>query len=106
MVRAILQNMGFTKIETAHHGSGALKAVNAAAENFDMIICDWMMPNLDGLGVLKELRTRKYDTWFLMLTSKKSAADISEAMKAGLDAYIIKPFEPMQLQKRIESFFL
>lgn len=103
MVRAILENMGFKKIETAHHGSAALKAVNAAADNFDFIICDWVMPKLDGLGVLKELRSRKYETRFVMLPQKKNAGDISEAIKAGLDAYVAKPFEPIQLQKRIES---
>lgn len=104
LLQATLQNMGFGKIETAQHGVQAMKIINGSATHFDFIICDWMMPKMDGLAFLKNVRAMKYETCFIMLTAKTGEADVRSAMKEGLDGYITKPFDPIRLKRRLETF--
>ncbi len=76
------------------------------AEKFnpDLIICDIMMPNLDGLGVLHQLNKNlnTLNIPFIFLTAKTEFTDIRKGMESGADDYLLKPFTPSELLRAIE----
>jgi two-component system, OmpR family, phosphate regulon response regulator OmpR len=69
---------------------------------FDLIVLDVMMPDMDGVTLTRELRA-KYATPILMLTAKGEAASRIEGLEAGADDYLVKPFEPKELLLRITA---
>ena len=81
------------------NGSDALDALET--EDFDILISDIMMPQMDGHELLKRIRERKKDIPVLFLTAKDSSADIVEGLDMGADDYIVKPFEFSELLARI-----
>jgi len=91
-----LRRQGFD-VYTAADGLAALDLVRRVRP--DVVLLDWMMPEMDGLEVLAELKrdpTTK-DIPVLMLTAKGMAADILKALELGADDYITKPFDPTSL---------
>ncbi|MFW5691071.1 MAG: hybrid sensor histidine kinase/response regulator [Chloroflexota bacterium] len=93
-------------VMTAHNGVEALKVLQAAGDNIpDLIVSDIMMPQLDGLELLKEVR--KNDDWvmipFIFLTAKGGKADVQHGKRLGVDDYIIKPFDAEDLLVAVES---
>ena len=73
----------------------------------DLILLDWMMPEMDGLEVLSELKHCKQtkDIPVLMLTARASEKDTKSAKDLGIDGYIVKPFDPVLLSKNIKEKF-
>lgn len=91
------------KVYMAADGPAGLEL--AHDKNPDVILLDWMMPEMDGLEVLSQL---KYDTGtqnipVFMLTAKGMASDIDLAFDVGIDDYITKPFDPIQLGEIIKK---
>ncbi len=85
--------------------SDSLAAVKAAKEfKPDLIVCDIIMPQLDGLGVLHELNKNPetMNIPFIFLTAKTGLTDIRRGMSLGADDYLVKPFEPSDLLFAIE----
>ncbi len=71
----------------------------------DVILLDWLMPEMDGLEVLAELKRDNTTSHIpvFMLTAKGMIRDVSQALEMGIDDYITKPFDPMQLGKTIRE---
>jgi len=71
----------------------------------EMIISDWMMPEMDGLELCRKIRAagRKQYSYVMLLTAKDSTSDLVEVFEAGADDYIIKPFKPDELRSRIKT---
>lgn len=86
-------------VDAAYDGEEALDYIRVS--NYDVIISDIMMPKLDGLGVLKYLRTHQIKTPVLMLTAKDTLEDKVTGLDAGADDYLVKPFEFDELLARI-----
>src|SRR5689334_17335763 len=65
-----------------------------------LAILDWMMPGLDGIQVVRELRAERHDlyTYVLILTAKGEKADFLQGLNAGADDYLTKPLDPQQLR--------
>ncbi len=103
LIEQVLKDIGFTKIVLAANGQVALDILHEPESHFDFIICDWLMPKMDGLELLKHIRAMSYKTCFVMLTAKVTKADVSDAKHEGVDAYIGKPFAPLELHKKIEA---
>jgi DNA-binding NtrC family response regulator len=91
ILRQELAHRRFT-VETTHNGSEALKIIESAG--VDLIILDFMMPDIGGLDVLKELRAKGSDIPVIMMTAYGSVARAVEAMKAGAEDFITRPFDP------------
>ena len=103
LIASVLSEIGIINCSFATNGLVALKRLKQLNSSFDLIICDWMMPEMDGLEFLKQLRANNYQTCFVMLTAKKEKTDILDAKDEGVDAYIAKPFTPLQLHDKIKA---
>lgn len=100
-IREILESADFV-VETAQNGQEGYEMIKRFKP--DLIVCDIMMPVMDGYGVLKKLRADKEiaDTPFVFLTAKTSKNDLSKGMEMGADDYIMKPFTIAELLKRVK----
>lgn len=82
-------------------GDGLAGAEMAATGVYDVIILDRMLPGLDGVSVLRELRELGLDTPVIFLTAKDSPADRVDGLNAGADDYLVKPFYADELLARL-----
>jgi two-component system response regulator CpxR len=94
-----LQREGFT-VRTAHDGLDGLHTATKARP--DLVICDIMMPGIDGLQLLRELRQGS-SVPVLMLTAKRAEAERIVGLELGADDYLPKPFSPRELVARIRA---
>jgi DNA-binding response OmpR family regulator len=87
----------------AEDGAGGL--LLAREKNPDVILLDWLMPKMNGLKVLAELKNDNVTQHIpvFMLTAKGMLSDVTQAIDTGADDYITKPFNPMQLGKTIKE---
>lgn len=88
-------------VDVVHNGKDALEL--ARFEEYDAIILDRMLPEMDGIEVCKKLREEKIFTPILMLTARSSTEDTIEGLDAGSDDYLAKPFSFGELVARIRS---
>ena len=88
-------------VETAFDGRTAL--LRALAEPFDLLVVDWMLPDLDGVGVVKRLRAADVGVPVLMLTARDQIEDRVEGLDAGADDYLPKPFAFPELLARVRA---
>ncbi|MGE7982056.1 response regulator transcription factor [Solibacillus sp. NPDC093137] len=99
LVKIHLAETGF-KVVQAKDGTQALAVLNR--EVCDLAVIDVMMPFMDGYALTKVIR-KKYDIPVILLTAKNQIEDKEEGYKSGTDDYLVKPFEPKELQFRIEA---
>src|ERR1700759_2817204 len=102
LLKCTLEDAGH-KVITATDGRAALAAFT---ENpCDVVISDWEMPNLDGLGLCQAIRRGGFATYtyFILLTAHNSTSERVRGLSAGADHFISKPFEPSELFARIQS---
>lgn len=88
----LLRGLGAKKVVAAVDGADALAKLNSGASRPDIIISDWVMPGMDGLGLLEAAKALCPTTKFVMLTAKADTADMDLARSKGVDGYIAKPF--------------
>ncbi|HBA87209.1 MAG TPA: hybrid sensor histidine kinase/response regulator [Geobacter sp.] len=96
----ILKNRGY-EIFTALSAQEGLESIEK--ERPELVLLDYMMPNMDGLTALKEIKRSYPETYVIMFTGKGSEEIAVELMKAGASDYILKPFNNQDLVERIES---
>jgi two-component system chemotaxis response regulator CheY len=101
VTKSILMVADYTDVTQATDGDEALEILQS--ETFDMIICDWEMPNMSGLELLIEIQKdeKLKDIPFLMLTSNTEKVKADVALKKGATDYIIKPIQPSLLLEKI-----
>jgi two-component system, OmpR family, response regulator MprA len=100
MLRRTLMYQGF-HVSIASDGNAALAEIQAHRP--DVVVLDWMMPGLDGPGVLKRLRASEDKTLVLMLTARDAVEDRVAGLEGGADDYLAKPFAPSELIARIHA---
>ncbi len=88
-------------IEIVHDGRSGLECIEAF--NYDLLLLDVMLPQLDGISLCRYVRSRGYLTPILLLTSKDSNQDRAIGLDAGADDYVVKPFDPEELSARIRA---
>ena len=98
-----LKRAGFRDVDEATDGKDALAKMQV--DEFDFIITDWNMPEMDGLTFVNSIRAEeKYKSLpILMVTTRSVKDDIVQAMKAGVNSYIVKPFTPETLKDKIKQ---
>ena len=99
LIREHLQYAGF-ECEEATDGSAALASLSVGG--VDLVILDIMMPFVDGMTCLKEMRKRKIMTPVIMLTARGEEYDKLAGLENGADDYVVKPFSPRELVARVK----
>jgi len=88
-------------VDTAYDGETGLYM--AEVNEYDLIVLDLMIPQIDGLEVLKKIRDKKINTPVLVLTAKDTVEDIVKGLDSGCDDYLTKPFEFKEFLARIRA---
>ena len=97
-----LKRSGYDVTE-AEDGAQALQLYDASGGDFDVVLLDIMMPEMDGITVCKELRKRSESVGIIMLTAKTEEMDKVTGLLVGADDYVTKPFNPVELSARVRS---
>jgi CheY-like chemotaxis protein len=103
LLQMVLNGLGVHQVFIAHDGMAAQEFLDAADddEQVDLIVCDWKMPRMSGLALLRQVRTVYPEMPFMMVTGNAEAESVKEAIELGVDAYITKPFSPRQVQEKL-----
>lgn len=106
IVKNLLKQLGYENIIEAEDGDHAY--VKLQGGGFGFVVSDWNMPNLDGLGLIKKVRSdpELKDLPFLMVTAEAEKEKVIEAIRAGVSNYVVKPFTAEVLKEKIEKIFL
>jgi|SRR5919106_622651 two-component system OmpR family response regulator len=100
LIAQVLGEEGYV-VETAANGRHGLTA--ALSRNFDVLVVDWMLPDLDGVQIIRRLRAADVDVPILMLTARDQVEDRVEGLDAGADDYVPKPFSFAELLARLRA---
>lgn len=96
----VLSREGYTPLEAAD----GIEALDILDNEFvDLIICDIMMPRMDGIELVRELRDAKYTLPVLMITAKETFADKQQGFNAGVDDYMVKPVDVNEMILRVKA---
>lgn len=101
IVRNLLKQLGFDNVDEATDGAQALE--KARAKSYGLIISDWNMEPMTGYELLKEIRADNQlkDTPFIMVTAESKTDNVIAAKKAGVNNYIVKPFNAATLKTKL-----
>jgi len=105
ILKNILRQLDFKNIIEADDGTTAVEIMKG--DKPDLIICDWNMPKMTGIELLRYVRETDglSDTPFLMVTAEAQQENIIEAVKAKVNHYVVKPFTAETLGEKIDKIF-
>ncbi len=105
IVRNLLKELGYSNVEEAEDGAIALGMLKAG--NFDFVVSDWNMPNMDGLTMLQKIRSDPAIAHLpvLMVTAEAKKENIIAAAQAGANGYVVKPFTAVTLDEKLNKIF-
>ncbi|MCX8070338.1 MAG: chemotaxis response regulator CheY [Thermodesulfovibrionales bacterium] len=103
IVKNLLKQLGFENIDEAEDGLTALQKLKTGG--YGLVVSDWNMPNMEGIDLIRKIRQDPAlkDTPFLMVTAEAEKEKVIEAIKAGVDNYIVKPFTAEVLKEKLEK---
>ena len=104
IIAITLKRAGY-EVTEACDGQQALDIYNGKNGDFDVVLLDIMMPNVDGLEVCKQLRNESSTVGIIMLTAKTQEMDKVSGLLMGADDYITNPFSPSELMARVDSVY-
>ncbi len=105
IIRNLLKQIGFENIDDASNGAEALAKIKQ--RHYGLIISDWNMEPMTGFQLLQKVREceDRADIPFIMVTAESKTDNVVAARKAGVNHYIVKPFNAMTLKAKIDSVF-
>jgi two-component system, chemotaxis family, chemotaxis protein CheY len=105
IIRNLLKQLGFEDVDDASDGSAAL--IKMRDKKYGLVISDWNMEPMTGYELLKEVRADPglTKTPFIMVTAESKTENVIAAKKAGVNNYIVKPFNAQTLKTKIEAVF-
>jgi two-component system chemotaxis response regulator CheY len=105
IIRNLLKQLGFSDIDDAADGTEALSKMHQ--RKYGLVISDWNMEPMTGYELLKEVRTDEglARTAFIMVTAESKTENVIAAKKAGVNNYIVKPFNAATLKSKIDAVF-
>jgi two-component system, chemotaxis family, chemotaxis protein CheY len=105
IIRNLLKQLGFEDVDDASDGSAALSKLRE--KRYGLVISDWNMEPMTGYELLKEVRQDRglSKTPFIMVTAESKTENVIAAKKAGVNNYIVKPFNAQTLKTKIEAVF-
>jgi two-component system chemotaxis response regulator CheY len=105
IIRNLLKQVGFVHVDDANDGTSALAKMRAT--KYGLVISDWNMEPMTGYDLLQQVRGDKKlaETPFIMITAESKTENVIAAKKAGVNNYIVKPFNAETLKSKIEAVF-
>lgn len=105
IIKNLLRDLGFTNTTEADDGATALPMLKQT--KFDFLITDWNMPGMQGIDLLKAVRSdpELASLPVLLVTAEAKRDQIVEAAQAGVNGYIVKPFTAQTLKEKIDKIF-
>ena len=105
IIRNLLKQLGFENVDDACDGTAALAKLRE--KKYGLVISDWNMEPMTGYELLKEVRSDPglSKTPFIMVTAESKTENVIAAKKAGVNNYIVKPFNAQTLKTKIEAVF-
>lgn len=105
IVRNLLKELGYSNVEEAEDGAVALSMLKNG--DFEFVVSDWNMPNMDGLTMLQNIRSDPAlaSLPVLMVTAEAKKENIIAAAQAGANGYIVKPFTAATLDEKLAKIF-
>ncbi len=105
IIRNLLRQLGFTDIDDAPDGAIALEKMSS--KRYGLVISDWNMEPMTGYDLLRRVRADPHmqATPFIMVTAESKTENVIAAKKAGVNNYIVKPFNAQTLKSKIEAVF-
>ena len=105
IIRNLLRQLGFVDVDDASDGASALQKMTV--KRYGLVISDWNMAPMSGYDLLKEVRADPAlgNIPFIMITAESKTENVIAAKKAGVNNYIVKPFNAATLKTKIEAVF-
>ncbi len=105
IIKNLLRDLGFNNTAEADDGNTALPMLQSG--NFDFLVTDWNMPGMEGIDLLKAVRAdeKLASLPVLLVTAEAKKEQIVEAAQAGVNGYVVKPFNAATLKEKIEKIF-
>lgn len=105
IIKNLLRDLGFTNTSEADDGTTALPMLQTG--KFDFLVTDWNMPGMQGIDLLKAVRSdpELASLPVLMVTAESKRDQIVEAAQAGVNGYVVKPFTAATLKEKIDKIF-
>jgi len=105
IIRNLLKQIGFENVDDASDGSAALAKMQG--KKYGLVISDWNMEPMTGYDLLREVRASAElsQTPFIMITAESKTENVIAAKKAGVNNYIVKPFNAATLKTKMEAVF-
>lgn len=101
--KKVLEPLGNPEFHEAGDGLEALTVIAGNPSGFDGILIDWNMPNMDGRTLVTRIREKDKTTPLIMVTTEAEKSHVIDALKAGVNNYIIKPFTPEVLLEKVRQ---
>jgi len=104
-ISAHLIEGGYKNVDEESDGEQAWSKLIAANPPFDLVISDWHMPNLSGMGLLQKIRatSKTKSLAVIMSTTERNKDEIVKSLQLGVNAYLIKPYEPAALISAVQK---
>jgi len=105
IIRNLLRQLGFADVDEANDGATALAKMHA--RRYGLVISDWNMEPMSGFDLLQRVRSdpELNATPFIMVTAESKTDNVIAARRAGVNSYIVKPFNAQTLKAKIEGVF-
>ncbi|WP_299009482.1 chemotaxis response regulator CheY [uncultured Shewanella sp.] len=105
IIKNLLRDLGFNNTQEADDGSTALPMLQKG--DFDFVVTDWNMPGMQGIDLLKEIRSDSSLKHLpvLMVTAEAKREQIIAAAQAGVNGYVVKPFTAATLKEKLDKIF-
>ena len=105
IIRNLLKQLGFANVDEAGDGTAALNMMRQ--KDYGLVISDWNMEPMTGYEFLREVRADDHlaQTPFIMVTAESKTENVIAAKKAGVNNYIVKPFNAATLKAKIDAIF-
>ena len=103
IIRNLLKQLGFNNVDEATDGTAALQKLRA--KEYGLVISDWNMEPMSGIDLLKEVRAdnKLQGLPFIMITAESKTENVVAAKEAGVNNYIVKPFNAATLKEKLSS---
>lgn len=105
IVRSLLRELGIKNVREAEDGEMAFEDLKR--QKADLVVSDWAMPKMTGIELLRAIRQDEAlkETPVLMVTAESKKENIMEAIQAGVNNYIVKPFNSKTLEEKLNKIF-